>query len=250
MHRKVAVITGGSRGIGAATAKRLFNGMDIFLAANDSKEQFESTVRDCHSLGVEGRVEFEIVDFLDAHGAEQMIAAAHKAFGRIDVLVNNAAIRIRQPFGEFSHQEFNDMVLVNLHAPLFASQSVVPIMRAQGGGRIINVASQMGEVAERGSTLYGMTKAALIHLTRSMAYELAPDNIIVNAISPGPTMTEYNRERTTRDPALLSRKLSYIPAGRYGSPEEIAEMIEFLATTNVTFLQGHNLVVDGGYLIH
>ena len=83
-----------------------------------------------------------------------------------------------------------------------------------------------------------------------MAYELASDNIIVNAISPGPTMTEYNRERTTRDPALLSRKLSYIPAGRYGSPDEIAEMIEFLATTNVTFLQGHNLVVDGGYLIH
>ena len=142
------------------------------------------------------------------------------------------------------------MILVNVRAPLFASQAVVPIMRKHGGGRIIHVASQMGEVAEHGSTLYGMTKAALIHLTRSMAYELAPDNIIVNAISPGPTMTEYNRDRTTRDPALKARKLSYIPAGRYGQPEEMAEVIEFLATTNATFLQGHNLVVDGGYIIH
>ncbi|MGE0751254.1 MAG: SDR family NAD(P)-dependent oxidoreductase [Variibacter sp.] len=250
MERRVAVITGGSRGIGAATAKRLFSTMDIFLAANDSAEQFDTTVRHCRSGGAIGRIEFGKVDFLDPRAAETMIEAAYAAFGRIDVLVNNAAIRIRQPFGQFSHQEFNDMILVNLQAPLFASQAVVPIMRKQGGGRIIHVASQMGEVAERGSTLYGMTKAALIHLTRSMAYELASDNIIVNAISPGPTMTEYNRERTTRDPALLARKLAYIPAGRYGSAEEMAEIIEFLATTSVTFLQGHNLVVDGGYLIH
>lgn len=247
---KVVLVTGGSRGIGAATAKRLFAHADIFLAANDTHENLRAVARQCLERRADGRVEFGIFDFFDVQAAEAMVNAAHAAFGRIDILVNNAAIRIRQPFGDFSHEEFEKMISVNVRAPLFASQAVVPIMRKQGGGRIIHVASQMGEVAEHGSTLYGLTKAAIIHLTKSMAYELAPDNILVNAVSPGPTMTEYNRERTTKDPGLKARKIAYTPAGRYGEPDEIAEVIEFLATTNATYLQGHNLVVDGGYIIH
>jgi NAD(P)-dependent dehydrogenase (short-subunit alcohol dehydrogenase family) len=142
------------------------------------------------------------------------------------------------------------MIAVNLRGPLFASQAALPHMRRLGGGRIVHVASQMGQLAERGSTLYGLTKAALIHLTRSMAFELAPENILVNAVSPGPTMTEYNRARTGADPTLLAHKLAYIPANRYALPEEIAEVIEFLLTTRATFIQGHDLVVDGGYTIH
>jgi NAD(P)-dependent dehydrogenase (short-subunit alcohol dehydrogenase family) len=248
---KVALITGASRGIGAATASRLFaRGLDVYLAANDETTTLQGVAATCHQQRSGGRVEFGIFDFLEVHAAEAMVEAAHAAFGRIDILVNNAAIRIRQPFGNFTHEEFQKMILINLAAPLFASQAVLPLMRKQGGGRIIHVASQMGEVAEHGSTLYGLTKAALIHLTKSMAYELAPEGIIVNAVSPGPTMTEYNRERTTRDPKLKDYKLSYIRAGRYGEPAEIAEVIEFLATTHATYLQGHNLVVDGGYVIH
>ncbi len=108
----------------------------------------------------------------------------------------------------------------------------------------------MGLVAEQNSALYGMTKAALIHLTKSMAFELAREGIIVNAVSPGPTMTEYNRERTAKDPDLLAYKLSYIPTGRYAEPEEIADAVLYLATTSVMSIQGHNLVVDGGYTIH
>jgi NAD(P)-dependent dehydrogenase (short-subunit alcohol dehydrogenase family) len=250
MARQIAIITGGSRGIGAATAVRLSGTMDVFLAADDMEMNFESVVRDCRTRRPDVRIEYGKVDFLDRSAAEDMIAKAHDIFGRIDVLVNNAAIRIRQPFGQFSHEDFDRMIAVNLRAPLFASQAVVPIMREQKSGRIIHVASQMGEVAETGSTLYGLTKAALIHLTKSMAYELASSNILVNAISPGPVMTEYNRERTTNDPALLKRKLSYIPASRYGQADEIAEVIEFLARTEAKFLQGHNLVVDGGYTIH
>lgn len=250
LNGKVVLITGGSRGIGAATAERLFAEADVFLAANDTTENLQKVAAQCLARRKGGRVEFGIFDFLDENAAEAMIAAAEKAFGRIDVLVNNAAIRIRQPFGRFSHDEFNKMIAVNLRAPLFASQAVVPIMRRQGGGRIIHVASQMGEIAEDGSTLYGLTKAALIHLTRSMAFELVKDNIIVNAVSPGPTMTEYNEARTTNDPALKAKKLSYTPAGRYGRPEEIAEAIEFLAKTDASYIVGHNLVADGGYTIH
>ncbi|HVV60538.1 MAG TPA: SDR family oxidoreductase [Pseudolabrys sp.] len=250
LNGKVVLITGGSRGIGAATAERLSAEADVFLAANDTTENLQKVAAQCLARRKGGRVEFGIFDFLDENAAEAMIAAAEKAFGRIDVLVNNAAIRIRQPFGRFSHDEFNKMIAVNLRAPLFASQAVVPIMRRQGGGRIIHVASQMGEIAEDGSTLYGLTKAALIHLTRSMAFELVKDNIIVNAVSPGPTMTEYNEARTTNDPALKAKKLSYTPAGRYGRPEEIAEAIEFLAKTDASYIVGHNLVADGGYTIH
>jgi NAD(P)-dependent dehydrogenase (short-subunit alcohol dehydrogenase family) len=247
---KVALITGASRGIGAATARRLFAQADVFLAANDTRQNLAAAAQKCLEVRPNGHVETGIFDFLNIDAAEEMVLAALAVFGRIDILVNNAAIRIRHPFGDFSQNDFDKMIQVNLRAPLFASQAVVPIMRKQGGGRIINVASQMGELAEHGSTLYGMTKAALIHLTRSMAYELTSDNIIVNAVSPGPTMTEYNRERTTKDPKLKARKLSYIPAGRYGNPDEIAEVIEFLATTGATYMQGHNLIVDGGYVIH
>jgi NAD(P)-dependent dehydrogenase (short-subunit alcohol dehydrogenase family) len=123
-------------------------------------------------------------------------------------------------------------------------------MKTLGGGRIINIASQMGSIAEQNLALYGLSKAALIHLTKSMAFELARDNIMVNAVSPGPTMTEYNVARTQEHPDYLKHKLSYLPSGRYCRPEEIAEVVTFLATTSATNIQGHDLIVDGGYVIH
>ena len=119
-----------------------------------------------------------------------MVAAAHKRMGRIDILVNNAGIRARKAFGEFSHEEFDRLVAVNLRAPFFASQAVVPIMRAQGGGHVIHMASQLGLVASRYGAVYNLTKAGLIQLTRSMALELSADGISVNAVCPGPVSTE------------------------------------------------------------
>jgi NAD(P)-dependent dehydrogenase (short-subunit alcohol dehydrogenase family) len=139
---------------------------------------------------------------------------------------------------------------INVRAAFLASQAVLPSMRAQGGGRIIHVASQMGLVAHKDSLLYGLSKSAVIYLARAMAYELARDNIIVNAVSPGPIMTEYNAERTRQNPALLADRLSYMPAGRYGEPDEVARTIVLLATAMPDFMQGHNLVIDGGYTTH
>ena len=102
---------------------------------------------------------------------EAMIAGAHQRMGRIDILVNNAGLRVRKPFGEFTHEEFDRLVAVNLRAPFFASQAVVPIMRAQGGGHVVHMASQLGIVASRYGAVYNLTKAGLIQLTRSMALE-------------------------------------------------------------------------------
>ena len=251
LNGKVALITGASRGIGAEIARQLSaEGAGIFLAANDSEEILDSVGQQCRQQSSAAEVALGRFDFLEEGSPASVVRAAIAAFGRIDILVNNAAIRLRSPFGEFSAKEFDQVVAVNLRAPFLISQEVVPIMKANGAGRIINIASQMGSIAEQNLALYGLTKAALIHLTMSMAFELAPINIMVNAVSPGPTMTEYNVERTRQHPDYLAHKLQYLPSGRYCRPDEIAEVVRFLATTSATNIQGHNLVVDGGYVIH
>ena len=123
-------------------------------------------------------------------------------------------------------------------------------MLFRSGGRIIHIASQLGIVTHAKSGLYGLTKAALIHLTRTMAVELGREGILVNAISPGPVMTQHNIARTTADAGYAERRLVDVPAGRFGRPDEIADVAYFLATTPATFLQGDNVVIDGGYISH
>ncbi len=251
LHNKVALVTGASRGIGAEIAKQLSaEGACIFLAAHDSDEALIGVAQQCRQQTPSAQIAHGRFDFLENDASIGVVRAAMEAFGRIDILVNNAAIRVRRPFGEFSAEEFDQVVAVNLRAPFLISQAVVPIMKVNGAGRIIHIASQMGSVAEQNLALYGLTKAALIHLTMSMAFELASENIMVNAVSPGPTMTEYNVERTSQHPDYMAHKLAYLPTRRYCRPDEIAEVVRFLATTRASNIQGHNLVVDGGYIIH
>ena len=145
---------------------------------------------------------------------------------------------------------FSRVAAVNLRAPFFASQAVLPLMREAGGGRIIHVASQLGSVAARDTALYSATKAALIQLTRSMALELAGENILVNAVSPGPTATEYLKKHAYKTPEERAQRLGTVPMGRFGEPPEIANAVLFLASGDASFVHGHNLVVDGGYIIH
>ena len=248
---KVAIVTGASRGIGRATAKKLAQaGADIYLAADCPAAEIEAAAAECAAANPAGRVQWGIVDLAEAEAPARMAQAALAALQRIDILVNNAGIRIRHPFGEYSCGDFDQVVAVNLRAAFLASQAVLPAMRAQGGGRIIHVASQIGMVAYQQSLLYGLTKAALIYLARAMAYELARDNILVNAVSPGPIMTEYNVDRIKQNPELHAERVAYVPAGRYGEPDEVADAILFLAGAAPSYIQGHNLVIDGGYTCH
>ena len=173
-----------------------------------------------------------------------MVDVAVREHGRIDVLVNNAGVRIRKPFGEFSADDFDRLMAVNLRAPMLAAQAAAAHMRVRGSGRIINVASQLATVTDAGASLYGMSKAALLYLTRSMAVELAGLGIVVNAVSPGTTATEFILSTMTG--ARLATRIEKIPAGRLGRPDEIAHAVVFLATTSATFLLGHNLIIDGG----
>jgi len=251
---KVAVITGTSspKGIGYTIAKRFaVEGASLFLVARGHIPQMETAKKECLALGKENvGVEYGVFDLAECGAAETMVEKALNTFGRIDVLVNNAVARALHNFGDFSREEFDRIVAVNIAAPFFASQAVLPPMRRQGGGRIIHIASQLGSVAMTHRALYGMTKAALIYLTKAMAYELATEGIMVNAISPGPIMTDRALDRLKEDPETHRERVAYIPAGRFGEPEEIAEVALFLASTNATFLQGENIIIDGGYTIH
>jgi gluconate 5-dehydrogenase len=247
---RVVLVTGASRGIGRETARLLASkGFSALLAAEGTEAELTAAAAECRDAGAPEAAHL-IVDLAVPGEAERMVATALERFGRIDVLVNNAGIRCRRPFGEFSRAEFEAVVAVNLAAPFFASQAVLPAMRAQGGGRIIHVASQMGRVTAEKHALYGLTKAALIHLTRTMALELVRDGIQVNSVSPGPIATQYNIDRFGGEPGARAAMEARVPVGRLGAPVEVAEAIAFLATCEGSFIQGHDLLVDGGYVIH
>ncbi len=247
---KVAVVTGASRGIGREAAWALAeHGFTLLLAAEGTEAELTEATAECLVRGAP-RAEWLLADLSQPGEAERMIAGTLAATGRIDVLVNNAGIRCRKPFGTFTREEFDRVVQVNLASAFFASQAALPAMRAQGGGRIIHVASQMASVASEENAVYGLTKAALVHLTKSMAFELARENIQVNAVSPGPIATQYNIDSYGRQPGKMEQMTARVPAGRFGTPREVAECIAFLATQEGGFMQGANLVVDGGYIIH
>jgi NAD(P)-dependent dehydrogenase (short-subunit alcohol dehydrogenase family) len=251
---KVAVITGASSpvGLGAASARRLAaSGARLLLVAEGPADALEAVAREC--AGIQGTAEGAlplVANLADPSAATAMIAEAERRFGRVDFLVNNAGVRSFKLFGAYDAAEFDLSVAVNIRAPFLASQAVLPLMRRQGGGRIIHVASQLGSVAASTRSLYGMTKAALIHLAKSMALELAKDNIQVNTVSPGPTATAPILERQRTNPEASNARLSGVPMGRFGRPEEIGEVVHWLLTTDASYLTGHDLVVDGGYVIH
>ncbi len=245
---RVALVTGASRGIGREIALALAaKGLSLYLVAEGTEAELADTA--ARATGAPEAM-WAVADLATSGAAERMVETALKACGRIDVLVNNAGIRCRKPFGAFTRDDFAALIEVNLAAAFFASQAVLPAMRAQGGGRIIHIASQHGSVASEENALYGITKAALIHLARNMAYELAKDGIQVNTVSPGPIATQFNIDTWGRIPGKLEAMTARVPAGRMGRPEEIAEAVAFLATAEGSFIQGHDLVVDGGYIIH
>lgn len=251
---KVAVVTGASteRGIGNAIAKRYAQeGASIFLVADGTVEQLERACDECRGYPDAGHIEYGVFDLSQPGAAERMIEDAAQRFSRVDVLVNNAGVRAPYDFGEYTREAFDRVVGVNLAAPFFASQAVVPFMRRQGGGRIIHIASQLGHVTYAKRALYGLTKAALIHLTKSMAYELGRDGITVNSISPGPVKTKFLVDRSVGEAKEAAERWNvYVPLGRLGEPDEIADVALFLATTTATYLQGEDICVDGGYTTH
>ncbi|MFN7275780.1 MAG: SDR family NAD(P)-dependent oxidoreductase [bacterium] len=251
LEGKCAIVTGAStpNGIGSAIARRLAaEGASLLVVAEGPAQDLEATASACRTLLAPGaQAEALLLDLSQPGAPERMVEHADRLFGRVDILVNNAAARASYSFGTYTREQFDKVVAVHIGAAYFASQSVLPIMRRQGSGRIIHIASQLGHVTFDKRALYGLTKAAIIHLTKSMAHELGKDNIIVNAISPGPIDTG---RRTVNGPEVTAQLIGKVPAGRLGEAAEIAEVAFFLASSSPQFLQGQDVVVDGGFIIH
>lgn len=243
---QVAVVTGASRGIGQAIARALAGeGASVHLVADGTAEELEQTAAACRAMGAGVRATWAVVDLVSSDGPVAAIEGALAAQGRVDVLVNNAGIRIRKPFGEFTAGDVDQVMAINVRAPMLASQAAAAHMRARGAGRIINIASQLGSITDTNASLYGMSKAALVYLTRAMAVELVGAGILVNAVSPGTTATDFILTTFSED--RLAARLARIPAGRLAQPGEIAQAVVYLATAP-GFVVGHNLVIDGGEL--
>jgi 3-oxoacyl-[acyl-carrier protein] reductase len=166
--------------------------------------------------------------------------------GRCDALVNNAGIASTAPLSELPLGRWESTIAVNVTGALLMAQHAVPLMRNRGRGRIVNISSISGVRASAGRTAYGTSKAAIIGLTRQLAIELATHNITVNSVAPGPVDTDLTRAVHTE--ATRQSYLRLVPMNRYGRPQEIAAAVSFLCSEDASYITGHTIPVDGGFL--
>ena len=237
---KVAVVTGGSGGIGRAIIARFLD-EGARVVSIDLLPLSPPLHRDDRAIAI-------VADVADQREVEVAIETAAKRFGALHVLVNGAATMTpAATIVELAPEEWDKALRVNLTSAFLVAKAVIPHIKAAGGGAIVNIASEIGIAGSRGRGAYGATKAALIHLTRVLALDHAGDGIRVNALSPGAVPTERLLSRFgTAEQAEAALKHLY-PLGRLGRPDEIAAAALFLASEELSFMTGANLVVDGGY---
>ncbi len=248
LRDRSALVTGGARGIGKVIAL-LFADLGADVAVVDvNGTGAEATARDVAQRGARSlAIEADVVDRAQVDDA---VARSWDFFGHIDIVVNNAGICTHVPAEDMSPGDWQKIMDVNLNAVFSVSQAVARRMIRRGkGGRIVNIASMSGLIVNhpQQQAAYNTSKAAVIHLTKSLAAEWAPHGILVNAISPGYTLTEM-----TQLPHVLSLHQGWVddtPMGRLAQPEEIAAAVAFLAGDACSYMTGHNLVVDGGFTI-
>ena len=238
---KVALVTGSTRGIGYATAAALRSaGARVFVTGRGE----DGLAAACERLGGEPDCVGSAADLTDPVAVKPLVARAVEAFGRLDILVNNAGIGSTVPIDDLDAGEWNRVLAINLGATFFACQAARPAMREAGGGAIVNVASFAGQTGGlAGSPAYAAAKAGVIGLTRNLARQFAADGIRVNAVSPADIETDM----TASWPEELRRRLIAItPQARFGSVDEVAGAILFLASDWSSFVTGQTLSINGG----
>jgi len=243
---KVALVTGGGNGIGAATC-RAFAARGARVAVLDcALEAAEGIAVEIAGRG--GSARAYAVDVADRARSAAVAAAIAATWGGIDILVNGAGVTVRRMIAEMGPEDWERVIAVNLTGALNGIQAVLPHMRKRSSGAIVNIASIAGQRISFGGTAnYTASKAGLLGLTRHAAYELAPDGIRVNAVCPGPTATGFGGAMPSDE--IKAARARKIPLGRMCEPEDIADPILFLASQAARMITGVALTVDGGVLI-
>lgn len=237
----VAIVTGGSRGIGRAIVLTLAAaGMEVIFTYRDNAKAAEETM----AAASGGKVIAEMVDVRDSSACAALAEKVADRAGRIDLLVNNAGVIRDNPLAALEDEDVRAVLDTNVNGTFNATRAVVPHMVSRRRGKIINISSVSGEKGGRGQTNYAASKGAINAFTRSLAVELAPRGITVNAVAPGVIETEMSREVRER---AGDQVLSRILLRRIGRPEEVAHAVWFLASKYADYITGEILHVDGGF---
>ncbi len=245
LHGKSAVVTGGSRGIGRAIVLRLAEqGADVAFSYRGNEIAAGDTALAVEALG--RRAVAQPGDVMKPESAEALIAAALGAFGKIDILVNNAGITRDDLIMRMSLDAWREVLETNLFGAFYTTKAVTrPMLRAKSG-RIINITSVSGQAGQMGQANYSSAKAGLIGLTKATARELASRGITCNAVAPGFVLTELTAGLPE---PLMAELIARTPLGRFGTAEEIASAVAFLASDEAAFITGQVLAVDGGLVM-
>jgi len=247
---KVAIITGGTSGIGQATARLFCREGAKVVAVGRTWSKGEETIQLIRKEG--GDALYIQGDVSKAVDVQSMVNRTLEKYGRIDILFNNAGMQLfYKPLEETSEEEWDEIIRVNLKSVFLCSKYVVPVMKRQGGGVIINTASTLGFVGQAGFVAYCASKGGVIQLTKALALELAPYNIRVNCVCPGTTVKATDKGFIAYgkllDPEKVKERVRLHPLGRLATPEDVANAVLFLASDRSSFITGSALVIDGGY---
>jgi NAD(P)-dependent dehydrogenase (short-subunit alcohol dehydrogenase family) len=239
---KVAIVTGGSRGIGRAIAQGLAREGARVVIASRTPSDGQAAVQQIEAQG--GQALYVQTDVSRRADVERMVRQAEEAFGPVDILINNAGIHRSAPFVEEGEELWLELFRVNVMGVVLPAQAVVPGMMERGGGRIVITSSKAAIVGEPGHAAYSASKGAILSLTRALAVELAPHHITVNAICPGPTLTSMTASLS--DPEQRRPLEEAAPLGRIGQPEDIVGIALYFASDESDWCTGQALAVDGG----
>jgi len=242
---KSAIITGGSKGLGLAMAAGLASAGANIMLVNRNASAGAQAANDLSAMYRTKAISFG-ADITDKDQSETMVTLALEAFGKIDILINSAGINIRGPIDEVTPEDFAKVMEVNVTGTWLASRAVTPHMKKNGSGKIINLASTLGLVGLANRTPYASSKGAVVQMTRALALELAPFNINVNAICPGPFLTEMNLSIAETE-EVKKFIVGATALGRWATLREIQGAAIFLASDAASYMVGSMLTVDGGW---
>ena len=242
---KVAIVTGGNGGIGLGMARGLARAGASVVIAGRNQAKSESAAREVETLGAKALA--IAVDVTDKNAVASMVEATLKTFGRLDILINNAGINIRNPAHTLCLDDWRAVIDTNLTSAFLCAQAVYPAMKKAGGGKIINIGSMMSIFGAGFAPAYAASKGGIVQFTKAIASSWAADNIQANAILPGWIDTDLTRKAREQLPALNENVLNRTPAKRWGTIDDLAGAAVFLASPASDFVTGTTIPVDGGY---